>query len=143
LLVNVADLLYAYTGFKLLDNTGLFGDVYRLLADFLGVGILIGMAALAFRRYILRPPTLTTRETTLLHPKARLGIQRDSAIVSITFFTHNLMRLLGESFHLALQGRTDSWQPIASTVSGLWSGSFHILYIQNTFIFSLPHLISR
>ncbi|HZJ22512.1 MAG TPA: (Fe-S)-binding protein [Anaerolineales bacterium] len=122
LLVNVADLLYAYTGFKLLDNTGLFGDVYRLLADFLGVGILIGMAALAFRRYILRPPTLTTRETTLLHPKARLGIQRDSAIVSITFFTHNLMRLLGESFHLALQGRTDSWQPIASTVSGLWSG---------------------
>ena len=122
LLVNVADLLYAYTGFKLLDNTGLFGDVYRLLADFLGVGILIGMASLAFRRYILRPPTLTTRETTLLHPKARLGIQRDSAIVSITFFTHNLMRLLGESFHLALQGQADSWQPIASTLSGIWSG---------------------
>jgi Fe-S oxidoreductase len=122
LLVNVADLLYAYTGFKLLDNTALFGDVYRLLADFLGVGILIGMASLAFRRYILRPATLTTRETTLLHPKARLGILRDSAIVTITFFTHNLMRLLGESFHLALQGRTDSWQPIVSTVSGLWSG---------------------
>jgi len=122
LLVNVADLLYAYTGFKLLDNTGSFGDVYRLLADFLGAGILIGMASLAFRRYILRPPTLTTRETTLLHPKARMGIQRDSAIVSITFFTHNLMRLLGESFHLALQGQADSWQPIASTVSRLWSG---------------------
>ena len=122
LLVNVADLIYAYTGFKLLDNTALFGDVYRLLADFLGVGILIGMASLAFRRYILRPATLTTRETTLLHPKARLGILRDSAIVTITFFTHNLMRLLGESFHLALQGRTDSWQPIVSTVSGLWSG---------------------
>ncbi|MDQ3007316.1 MAG: (Fe-S)-binding protein, partial [Chloroflexota bacterium] len=122
LLVNVADLLYAYTGFKLLDNTGSFGDVYRLLADFLGLGILIGMASLAFRRYVLRPATLTTRETTLLHPKARMGILRDSAIVSITFFTHNLMRLLGESFHLALQGRTDSWQPIASTVSGLWSG---------------------
>jgi len=122
LLVNVADLTYAYTGFKLLDNTALFGDVYRLLADFLGVGILIGMASLAFRRYILRPATLTTRETTLLHPKARLGILRDSAIVTITFFTHNLMRLLGESFHLALQGRTDSWQPIVSTVSGLWSG---------------------
>jgi Fe-S oxidoreductase len=122
LLVNVADLTYAYTGFKLLDNTALFGDVYRLFADFLGVGILIGMASLAFRRYILRPATLTTRETTLLHPKARLGILRDSAIVTITFFTHNLMRLLGESFHLALQGRTDSWQPIISTVSGLWSG---------------------
>jgi Fe-S oxidoreductase len=122
LLVNVADLTYAYAGFKLLENTGLFGDIYRLLADFLGVGILIGMASLAFRRYILRPATLTTRETTLLHPKARIGILRDSAIVSITFFTHNLMRLLGESFHLALQGKTDSWQPIISTVSGLWSG---------------------
>jgi len=122
LLINVADLIYAYTGFKLLENTGLFGDVYRLLADFLGVGILIGMASLAFRRYILRPATLTTRATTLLHPKARSGILRDSAIVSITFFTHNLMRLLGESFHLALQGKTDSWQPIISTVSSLWSG---------------------
>ena len=122
LLVNVADLIYAYTGFKLLQNIGLFGDVYRLLADFLGVGILVGLASLAFRRYILRPATLTTRATTLLHPKARTGILRDSAIVTATFFTHNLMRLLGESFHLALQGKTDNWQPIISTVSGLWSG---------------------
>ncbi len=122
LLVNMADLIYAYTGFKILENSGLFGDIYRLLADFLGVGILIGMASLAFRRYVLKPPTLSTRETTLLHPKARLGILRDSAIVTATFFTHNLMRLLGESFHLARLGQTDSWQPIISGVSGLWSG---------------------
>ena len=122
LLINISDLIYAYTGFKILENSGRFGDVYRLLADFLGVGILIGLASLAFRRYVLRPPTLTTRETTLLHPKARAGITRDSAIVTATFFTHNLMRLLGESFHLASQGKTDSWQPIISAVSGLWSG---------------------
>ncbi|HXQ36176.1 MAG TPA: (Fe-S)-binding protein, partial [Anaerolineales bacterium] len=122
LLINISDLIYAYTGFKILENSGSFGEVYRLLADFLGVGILIGLAALAFRRYILRPPTLTTRESTLLHPKARKGIMRDSAIVTTTFFTHNLMRLLGESFHLASQGKSDSWQPIISTVSGLWSG---------------------
>ena len=122
LLINISDLIYAYTGFKTLENSGQFGNVYRLLADFLGVGILIGLASLAFRRYILRPPTLTTRETTLLHPKARTGITRDSAIVTATFFTHNLMRLLGESFHLASQGKTDSWQPIISSVSGLWSG---------------------
>ncbi len=124
LLVNVADLIYAYTGFKLLENTGIFGDIYRLLADFLGVGILVGLASLAFRRYILRPATLTTRATTLLHPKARTGILRDSAIVSITFFTHNLMRLLGESFHLALPHAgiyyfvdppLDPWQPFIST----------------------------
>lgn len=121
LLINISDLIYAYTGYKVLENTGLFGDVYRLLADFLGVGILIGLAALAFRRYVLRPRTLATRETTLLHPKARSGITRDSAIVTTTFFTHNLMRLLGESFHLAAQGKTDNWQPIISAVSGLWS----------------------
>lgn len=121
LLINIADVIYAYTNFKLLENTGLFGDVYRLLADFTGVGILIGMASLAFRRYILRPAHLSTRETTLLNPNARAGILRDSAIVTATFFTHNLMRLLGESFHLAAQGRTDRWQPIISTVSGLWS----------------------
>jgi len=93
LLINISDLIYAYTGFKILENSGRFGDVYRLLADFLGAGILIGLASLAFRRYILRPPTLTTRESTLLHPKARAGIQRDSAIVTTTFFTHNLMRV--------------------------------------------------
>jgi len=122
LLINISDLIYAYTGFKILENSGLFGDVYRLLADLLGAGILIGLAALAFRRYILRPATLTTRESTLLHPKARTGIQRDSAIVTTTFFTHNLMRLLGESFHLASQGKTDSWQPIISAVSDFWSG---------------------
>jgi Fe-S oxidoreductase len=122
LLINLADLIYAYTGFKLLENTGLFGDVYRLLADFLGVGILIGMASLAFRRYVLKPPTLSTREATLLHSKARIGILRDSAIVTVTFFTHNLMRLLEESFRLARLGQTDSWQPIISAVSGLWSG---------------------
>ena len=30
--------------------------------------------------------------------------------------------MLGESFYLAQQGQTDSWQPIISAVSGLWSG---------------------
>jgi Fe-S oxidoreductase len=122
LLVNLADLIYGYTGFKLLENTGLFGDVYRLLADFLGVSILICMAALAFRRYVLRPASLSTRESTLLHPKARAGIRRDSVIVTATFFTHNLMRLLEESFRLAKLGQTDSWQPVISAVAGLWSG---------------------
>jgi Fe-S oxidoreductase len=122
LLINISDLIYAYLGVKILEDSGLFGEIYRFIADFLGVGILIGLASLAFRRYILRPRTLTTRESTLLHPKARTGILRDSAIVTTTFFTHNLMRLLGESFHLAARGQTDSWQPIISAVSGLWSG---------------------
>ena len=121
LLVNLSDLIYGYTGFKLFYNTGLFGNVYRLLADFMGMAIMVGMLALAFRRYVLKPPTLTTRDTTLLNPKARMGILRDSAIVTTTFFTHNFMRMMEESFHLALLGKTDSWQPIISAVSGLWS----------------------
>lgn len=122
LLVNLSDLIYGFTGWKLFYNTGLFGDVYRLLADMTGVGIMFGMLALSFRRYILQPATLTTRDTTLLNPKARTGIWRDSAIVTATFFTHNFMRMLEESFYLAESGKTDSWQPVISAVSGLWSG---------------------
>jgi Fe-S oxidoreductase len=122
LLINLSDLFYGYSGIKILYNMGKFGDVYRLLADIMGVAIMFGMLALSFRRYVLRPASLTTRYTTLLNPKARKNITRDSAIVTATFFTHNFMRMLEESFHLAQLGQTDSWQPIISTVSGLWSG---------------------
>lgn len=122
LLINLADLIYAFTGFKILENTGLFGDVYRLLADIANVAIIAGIVAMVIRRFILRPATLSTRETTLLHPKARAGILRDSAIVAVFIFIHNLMRFLGESFGLALAGKTDSWQPSISAVAGLWSG---------------------
>jgi Fe-S oxidoreductase len=121
LLINLADLIYAYTGFKLLDNTGLFGDVYRLIADVANVAIVGGILAMAFRRFILRPDTLSTRDTTLLHPKARFGILRDSAIVATFIFIHNAMRFLGESFGVALAGHTDSWQPSISAVSQLWA----------------------
>ncbi|HLA87182.1 MAG TPA: hypothetical protein VJL10_04110, partial [Anaerolineales bacterium] len=122
LLINLADLIYAYTGFKLLERTGLFGDAYRLLADIANVAIIVGIVAMVIRRFILRPATLSTRETTLLHPKARFGILRDSAIVATFIFVHNSMRFLGESFGLALAGHADRWQPTISTVAGLWSG---------------------
>ena len=122
LLINLADLIYAYTGFKLLENTGLFGDVYRLIADVANVAIVGGILAMAFRRFILRPATLSTRETTLLHPKARAGIMRDSAIVATFIFIHNTMRFLGESFGVALAGQPDRWQPSISAVSQLWAG---------------------
>src|SRR3990170_483307 len=121
LLINLADLIYAYTGFKLLDNTGLFWDLYRLLADIANVAIIAGIVAMVIRRFILRPATLSTRETTLLHPKARSGILRDSAIVATFIFVHNTGRLLGESFYVAGTGVRDSWQPIISMAAGLWS----------------------
>jgi Fe-S oxidoreductase len=122
LLVNLNDLVYGYTGFLILTQTGAFGDVYRLLADVANSAILIGILGMALRRFVLRPETLSTRASTLLHPAARAGIRRDSAIVAGFIFVHNAARLLGESFHLALDGSRDGWQPVISTVAGLWSG---------------------
>jgi Fe-S oxidoreductase len=57
-----------------------------------------------------------------LHPKARSGILRDSAIVATFIFVHNTARLLGESFYVAQFGAADRWQPFISGVAGLWSG---------------------
>jgi Fe-S oxidoreductase len=123
LLVNLSDLTYGYTGFSILDQTGWFGDVYRLFADLANVAILLGILAMEVRRFILRPATLSTRGTTLLHPKARFGISRDSAIVATFIFVHNAARFLGETFHLALNGGRDRWQVFATTVAGFWSGA--------------------
>jgi len=123
LLINLNDLVYGYTRFIILESTGAFGDVYRLLADIANVAILVGIVAMAIRRYVMRSKALTTRDTTLLHPKARFGILRDSAIVAAFIFVHNAARMLGESFRLASLGEHDAWQPIVSTVAGWWSGA--------------------
>ncbi len=122
LVVNLSDLIYGYTGFSILNQTGLFGDVYRLLADIANVAILVGMIAMVIRRFILRPATLSTRKTTLLNPNARTGISRNSAIVATFIIVHNASRYLGESFSVALSGSADKWQPTISVVAGLWSG---------------------
>ncbi len=120
LMINLSDLIYGYTGFRLLNSLGILGDLYRFSADIANNAILLGILALLIRRFVLRPATLTTRETTLLHPKARFGIARDSAIVATFILVHNAARLLGESFYLARHG-TDSWQPIISQIALLWS----------------------
>ena len=122
LLVNLSDLVYSYTGFNILAQTGLFGDVYRLFADIADVAIIVGIVAMTIRRFLLRPTTLSTRQTTLLNPKARLGIPRDSAIVAGFIFIHNTCHYFGESFYLALNGIHDKWQPTISILAGLWSG---------------------
>jgi Fe-S oxidoreductase len=122
LVVNLSDLTYGFTGFNILEQTGAFGDVYRLMADIANLAILAGMIAMVIRRFVLRPATLSTRKTTLLNPNARAGISRDSAIVATFIIVHNASRYLGESFHLALNGIHDSWQPTISAVAALWSG---------------------
>ena len=122
LLINLGDLIFAYTGWQLLEHAGLFGDFYRLLADVANVAILVGIVAMAVRRFIIKPATLSTRATTLVDARARIGITRDSAIVAGFIFIHNSSRLLGESFHVALNGGVDRWQPFISSVAGLWVG---------------------
>jgi len=121
LLVNVGDVLGAFLpGFHFFGQ-GTLGNLYRLGGDLLSVAILAGMAALMVRRFALRPQALRVRDTTLLNPKARAGIARDSAIVGAFILLHVGARFLGESFHLGAAG-ADAWQPAASAVAGLWRG---------------------
>ena len=122
LLINLADLIYAYTGFKLLENAGWFGNVYRLIADIAGVALLVGIVGMAVRRFVFRPKNLDPYQSTHLLPQARSGIMRDSAVVASFILIHNLARLFGESFYVAESGVRDSWQPFISTVAGWWSG---------------------
>ncbi len=122
LVVNLNDLVYGYTGFAILNSAGAVGNAYRLLADVANAAILVGIVGMAIRRFVLKPPTLSTRDTTLLHPRARFGIMRDSAIVAGFIFIHNAARMFGESFRLASEGTSDKWQPVVSSVAGLWSG---------------------
>ena len=98
------------------------GDIYRLLADLFGTGVVIGIVGMEIRRFIIRPKVLTARESIKLDPRARAGILRDSAIVAAFIFVHVSSRLLGESMYLAQNGIADSWQPIATTIAGLMSG---------------------
>ena len=122
LLVNLNELILAYTGIHLLHNTGLLGDIYRSFAEFISFALMFSMIGMSIRRYILKPATLGTRDTTLLDPKARTGITRDSMIVTATFFTHTLARVFAESFYLAREGLHDSWQPVTSAMAIWWAG---------------------
>ena len=121
LLVNVGDLLQGFIpGFVFLGH-GLLGNIYRLVADVLSVAVLLGMLSLMVRRFLVRPASLKTSERTRLHPKARRGITRDSAIVGLFVLLHVGSRFLGESFHLAATSM-DAWQPFASITSLAWTG---------------------
>lgn len=123
LLVNLGDVLQALIpGFHFLGKDTLIGGVYRLAADLLSVTGLLGMAALLARRFLIRSSELTARENILLHPKARAGIRRDSAVVGFFILLHVGGRFFGETFKIAAAGQTDAWQPLASAVSTLWRG---------------------
>jgi len=122
LLVNLVDVLEALiTGFHFSDLVGAPGGLFRVTADLLSVAALIGMSALLIRRFVFKPADLKTRDDVLLHPKARAGIRRDSAIVGGFILVHIGSRFLGQSLLIALEGY-DPWQPFASMVSSVWNG---------------------
>jgi len=119
-IVNLGDLFEGYLpGFQFL-GAGTIAHIYHLGADVFSIAVVTGMLALIFRRFVLKSGYLTARSDVLLHPKARFGILRDSAIVGAFVTLHVTSRFLGESFKLAQNG-ADPWQPFASFVSPLWS----------------------
>ncbi len=122
LLVNLSDVLHAFLPDFHFLGQGLTGQWHRLLADLSSVAVLSGMLAMIVRRFIFRPATLTARQDVLLHPKARFGIWRDSAIVGSFVLVHVCFRLLEQSFSLAREG-LDPWQPFATRLAGLWSAA--------------------
>jgi Fe-S oxidoreductase len=133
LLVNIGDGLNGFIEGYRFPTSGLLpvvDGVYRLLADLLTVGVLAGMSALLLRRFALGSKDFEFLQSTPVHPKARAGIRRDSAIVGGFILFHVGSRFLGETFHLAIPGDVefirrpdkDVWQPFASAISALWDG---------------------
>ena len=121
LLVNIGDGLQGFFPGFVFMGTGLVGNLYRLIADLLTVGVLVGMTAMLIRRFVRQDKAFNFRENTLLHPKAKAGIRRDSAIVGGFILFHVGSRFIGESLRLAEVGG-DAWQPFANLVSILWWG---------------------
>ena len=121
LLVNLGDVLQGMVGGFTFLGTGVIGGAYRLIADVLSVGALVGMVYLLARRFALRDPRLTWRPNTTLIERARRGIRRDSAIVGSFILVHVGSRFMGETFKVAEHG-SDPWMPFASSVAQLWRG---------------------
>ena len=122
LLVNLSDILHGFLPDFHFLGQGLPGQLHRLLADLSSVAVLSGMLAMVIRRFIFHPAILTARQEVLLHPKARSGIRRDSAIVGSFVIVHVGSRLLEQTFNLAREG-FDAWQPVATRLASLWSGA--------------------
>ncbi|RME85880.1 MAG: (Fe-S)-binding protein [Caldilineae bacterium] len=122
-LVNFGDILEGYFDITFLGQ-GLLGDIYRFIADWLSIGVLVGMIYFLVRRFIAEDPALSFRENIRLLEKVQKGgLQRDSLIVGFFILFHVGFRFLGTSFQVALHGAGyDISRPWASTVGKLWQG---------------------
>lgn len=123
-LVNVGDVLEGFIADFRFMGHGPIGNLYRLGADLLSVAALIGIVYLIYRRFVQHTPDLQIRDDIKLHPKARNGMRRDSAIVAGFIFLHVGARFIGQSFRIASEGY-DAWQPFASLVASAWSPMGH------------------
>lgn len=122
LLVNVVDGLYGFfPGFNFFEES-VIGGLFRLVADLLTVGVLVGMTAMLIRRAVRGQKIFGFNKNTVLHPKAAFGIKRDSAIVGSFILFHIGSRFMGESVKIAQQGG-DAWQPVGTIVSNIWAGA--------------------
>src|SRR5271156_5757042 len=117
ILVNLVDGIEGFIPFTI-RSTSLPGLVYNLLADLLSALVLIGVAALVIRRFLLPSRRdFTFNPRTVVHPDVQRGrIRVDSLIVSSFILFHVGSRALGAGAKLAAEG-PDRFQPFATLLS--------------------------
>ncbi len=131
ILVNLGDVVQGYSQVRFLGD-GPPGGIYRLLADFFSVSVVVGMTWFILRRFVLGSRRdLKYRDNIMLMEKARAGffnitLRRDSLIVALFILAHVGFRFLGETFAIRLEelrvGEGEPLQPFASAASSLWVG---------------------
>ncbi len=117
-LVNGVD---ALEGFLPLSTRGGTWNPFNLLADLLTAGVLIGIAGLMIRRFVVQASEFQFASNVLLHEQVRSGIPRDSAIVGGFIVFHVGSRLLSKTIQLAQEG-PDPFQPFARSLAPLFAG---------------------
>ncbi|HEU4342848.1 MAG TPA: (Fe-S)-binding protein [Candidatus Binatia bacterium] len=118
-LVNLVDVL---EGFFSLHARGGLWDAFNLLADLLTAGVLIGIGGLVLRRLLVGPRDFTFPERVPVEPGVRVGILRDSTIVSLFIIFHVGSRLLFKATQVALEGN-DPFHPVSSVFATAFTGS--------------------
>ncbi len=120
LLANLADVLQAMLPNYVFLGTGALGSAFRLGAELVGIGVLIGVVTLMLRRWIVGHKIFSFRGGTLIHPKAVAGIKRDSLIVSLFILVHVTSHGLGAT--IISYRHTYACGFVAAALCGIWSG---------------------
>ena len=125
LLVNAIDIVRGYVTLPVLLPNWI-GQSYRLAVDLASGAVLLAMALLLLRRFVLPDRKVLSHRTDILRikkvhlPFLRQTVSLDSLIVGIFILLHVGFRLAGESVAIGLHG-PDPWQPLASAITPVWS----------------------